>query len=189
MILEFELGAKLPEIKFGPRAIRLLNAFDKPPTNLLIGPKEYLFTWDDGQECYPTGDYFGPISFNYHRAQTAPQIENLERYWDFKSGVGLEDDVRKRIRSMHDARHMHNDLLVNPSTTISRYKEDNGENYVDFENNATRPMRFERRAFLDMIKIATEIDFTCSPVCFLHEHGRGMIVERTLGTNFEAADV
>lgn len=60
-----------------------------------------------------------------------------------------------------------------------------------FPNNATRIMRFDRQAFLNTIRVADGIDFTVSPVCFRHAHGRGLLIERTStldNPNFDLSD-
>ena len=47
----------------------------------------------------------------------------------------------------------------------------------------SRLMRFDREAFLKMIRVADEIDFAVLPVCFRHAHGRGLLIERTATTD------
>lgn len=52
---------------------------------------------------------------------------------------------------------------------------------MTFAANTEGLIRFDRKAFLAMLKVATEIDFAASPLCFRHAHGRGMLVRRTVG--------
>ena len=60
--------------------------------------------------------------------------------------------------------------------------------HFQFASEAARPMRVDRKAFAAMVKIATEFSFESSPICFRHDYGRGMLVERTLGSDVPEFD-
>lgn len=200
MILDYNIGKnELPNLAFRqPATIRILNAFDTPPKQLIIDGETFLFSWDDGQECYIASLRLDPI-FTHSFPRIIAHTTILDQHWNFQTGVSLDEESRKTLRRMHGGSKLLSDLFLNPTATVSRGDGINRkrhdvadvENLSPFPNNASRPMRFDRRAFLDMIKIATEIDFKSSPVCFRHEHGRGMLIERTLGLDvpdFEIAD-
>lgn len=95
--------------------------------------------------------------------------------------------TRRGIRRMHGGAKLAKDIYLNEQEIVSRMSSDGetwtSETSTPFLNNADRVMRFDRKAFLGMIKIAEEINFATSPVCFRHEHRRGMLIEQTLGTD------
>ncbi|MBV1897707.1 MAG: hypothetical protein KUG70_14695 [Rhodobacteraceae bacterium] len=199
MILDYSIGQnELPNLAFkAPAIIRILNSFDTPPTQLMIDDDTFLFSWDDGQVCCIVSFQPHPISIGGKNAPA--HASTLDRHWNFQAGIALDEESRKTLRRMHGGSKLLSDLFLNPTATVSRGDGINRkrhdvaevENLSPFPNNASRPMRFDRRAFLDMIKIATEIDFKSSPVCFRHEQGRGMLIERTLGLDvpdFDLAD-
>lgn len=118
----------------------------------------------------------------------------LDKHWQFQSGNPIDDEAREEFRRTFRTTKLHKDVYVFPRGMIARIYSDkaksfSSEHLVDFETNATRLMRFERRAFAQMMKIASQIDFQCSPVCFRHAGGRGLLVERTLGSDVPDLEV
>ena len=118
----------------------------------------------------------------------------FERFMQFNDRITLTGDTRKELRRMHNGGKLNNDICMDGRFAISRMSGDGrtwtSEKVTPFECNADRVMRFDdrvmrfdRKAFIGMIKVAQEINFATNPVCFRHEHGRGMLIERTLGTD------
>ena len=106
--------------------------------------------------------------------------------WNFEHGIKIGDETRKILRGNHGGAKPVDDAFVNGEFFHTHLQDKEGklssERVTLFECNAGRLMRFDRTAFLDMMKVANEIDFSTSPVCFKHPNGRGLLVERTLGS-------
>ena len=130
----------------------------------------------------------GPIHYNMYLGKVTEHTLAIDHYWNFKSGVKLTAKTRRDIRQVHGHRESRDDIFVTPEGIGSYGKNRSSERTSPFESNVTRPMRFQRDAFLKMIKFADEIDFGTSPVCFRNEHVRGMLVEHTLGNSVPEFD-
>lgn len=190
LILDFEIAATaLPDLKFSAHAIRVLAAFGTGPTHLAMDDDTFLWEWQNGQQLQMSCTYGGPIWFGDHKPTNNARASAIDTYWRSNDGLVVHEKTRKTLRRSLSASKLHRDVYVSSGCVVSRMKNLKGSNddtYVhidDFENNAFRTMRFDRQAFLSMIKVASEIDFTCSPVCFRHENGRGLLVEKTLGSD------
>lgn len=193
LILEFEIGENdLPDLKFSPAAIRTLEAFGEPPDALLLAGEAQLFMWSNGQELL--------VDWRQHvRYGDAPKISEaraatLDNYWNFHSGKAVSAQKREDFRRTLSTNKLHKDVYISPRGVIARIfdrktKRFTSDYLVDFDTNATRAMRFDRRAFAQMVKVATQIDFQCSPVCFHHAGGRGLLIERTLGSDVPDLEV
>ncbi|MEP1768208.1 MAG: hypothetical protein ABJJ53_16400 [Sulfitobacter sp.] len=197
LILEFAFGDNaLPNLMFDPDIIRTLAAFDTAPQELVIGDNTFLFEWADGQELFMQGDAIsGPVWFGGSKPMSDARAETVDKYWSFDDGKPVDDTARKTLRRALSAPKLHKDVYLTRKGLISRMralKDVDGytsEHLEPFETNATRMMRFELQAFARMIKVATQIDFQSSPVCFLHEGGRGLLVERSLGSDTPDVEV
>lgn len=136
-----------------------------------------------------------PIWFGDYKPTNHARASSINTYWDFNNGKVVGEETRKRLRRWLSASKLHRDIYVASGCVVSRMKNLKGSNedtlvdINDFENNATRTMCFDRHAFVSMIKVATEIDFNSSPICFLHDNGRGLLVEKTLGTDIPDYEV
>ena len=189
LVIDYEIGSPdLPHVSFSPHAIRVLEAFAAEPSGVVYEFERLLFRWSDGQEFYINGSggflNHRPI---YPSSQIHEQLANdaFERFLQFNDCVVLTDDARKNLRRMHSGSKADKDIYLNDQSVLSRMNSDGtswtSETVTPFESGAERMMRFDRKAFLAMIKVAHEVSFSSSPVCFRHEHGRGMLIERTLG--------
>ena len=191
LILECNVApTTLPNLKFKPKAIRTLEAFGSAPTMLTINLDSYLFEWADGQQFFVSAESStGPIWMGDRDAEDNPRANVVANNWRFGDGGKLNDDTRSNIKKTLRSTKVHNDVYLSPLGLISRMKshknsdEFTSESLTDFTSNATRLMRFDRASFLKMCNVATEIDFSCSPVCFHHPHGRGLLIERSPSPN------
>ena len=199
LILDYEIAnSSLPDLKFNANAIRTLGAFDTAPSNLMIQDDAFLWEWPNGEQLFVSSSgMMKPICFGDHKPTSDARASSINAYWGFNNGEAVSEETRKRLRRWLSASKLHRDVYVASGCVISRMKNLKGSNedtlvgIDDFENNATRTMRFDRHAFVSMIKVATEIDFDSSPICFLHDNGRGLLVEKTLGSDvpdYEVSD-
>ncbi len=191
LIVDYEISAEaLPDLKFDAKVIRALSAFGSAPSYLINDQEDFCLEWDDGQRFFISSKGFlKPIWFGNYKPTNNDRSAAIDTYWGFDTGVALDDQTRSKLcRSLSPAK-LHQDVFVSPRYVVSRMKSLphvdgwTSEHVDDFENNSVRPMRFDRKAFVQMIKVAKEIDFTCSPVCFRHGNGRGLLIERTLGSD------
>lgn len=197
LVIDYEIGkTDLSHVGFGIHAIRVLEAFETPPSEVVYEFEKLHFRWSDGQEFYINGSggfmNHRPI---YPSSEAHEQAVNdvFERFLRFNDRYELTDEMRKDILRMHRGGAAKKnfwpdkDIFVNGEAMASRASSAKNtwtsQTTTSFENNAQRIMRFDRHAFLAMIRVAREINFATSPVCFLHEHGRGMLIERTLGSD------
>lgn len=190
LIQTFKINANsLPDLKFSAKAIGVLSAFEEAPTHMLIDDDVFYWEWQNSQQLQLSCSHAGPVSFGDQKPINDARASAIEKYWGFTDGIVVQDETRKTLRRSLSASKLHRDVYVTSGCVASRMKNLKGSNddtYVhidDFENNAFRTMRFDRQAFLGMIRVASEIDFTCSPVCFRHQNGRGLLVEKTLGSD------
>lgn len=187
LVLECDVAPNtLPNLKFKPKVIRTLEAFGSAPTSLTINLDSYLFEWDDGQQFFvSTKNSTGPIWRGDRDAEENPRANVIANNWCFDDGGKLDDETRLNIKRTLSQAKVHNDVYLSPLGLISRIKshkssgEFTSESLTDFESNVLQLMRFDRKPFLMMCNVATEIDFSCSPVCFRHPHGRGLLIERS----------
>ena len=191
LIVEYEVGKnELPDLSFNPRGIQTLAAFDVSPAYLRHDGDEFCFHWDDGQELYvdASGAFIESKEVfrgNSHYSEYAHDA--IDRFWRFRAGVTIDEETQKNFHRTHGGSQLANDVFLNGEEVASRMSSDRKtwtmQQNTPFLANADRPMRFERKAFIHMLRVADEIDFSTSPVCFRHAHGRGMLVERTLGSD------
>jgi len=187
LVIDYEIGSTdLPNACLGPNEIRILEAFGTPPVEVSFDSKMFHFQWEDGQQFFFGGSGTSGV---YLSSETHERAANdaFDRFLRFNDSVAITDAVKREIRRVHGGSKLAKDIFLNEQAILSRMSSD-GETWTSdsttpFENNAHRVMRFDRGAFLGMIKIATEINFATSPVCFRHEHGRGMLVELTTGSH------
>ncbi|SLN66771.1 hypothetical protein PEL8287_03706 [Roseovarius litorisediminis] len=179
LVIEYDAGSlELPDFWFSPDVIRTLEAFGAPPTEVFVHRTDLCFRWQDEQEFFVRLHNLIPGST--HRQMVD---EAFTHYQPFTQGVEVTNTTRRDLRRMHGDKKLAADLFINGQSAVSRMSS-NGktwthESTAPFLNNATRIMRFDRHAFLGMIRIADEIDFSISPVCFRHAHGKGLLIERT----------
>lgn len=109
--------------------------------------------------------------------------ESFDRFWCFNKGTEITEETRRYVRKLITHKKLAADIFIDGQEVASRMSSDGSswtfESTDPFPTNATRIMRFDRVAFLNMIRVADEIDFTASPVCFRHAHGRGLLIERS----------
>lgn len=180
LIVEYDAGpVSLRNWGFASDAISILAAFEERPTEVCDDGRDLCFRWADGQECLLHK------VFLMEPSQTHEQMahEAFARFWQFDQGTEITDETRRKLRKKIGATRLAPDIFINGESLASRMSSDKGKSWTfessdDFPSNAGRTMRFDRRAFLNMIRVADEIDFSASPVCFRHAHGRGMLVER-----------
>lgn len=197
LLLEFIVGENtLPDLKFAPGAIRLLDAFGRAPKALHIDRHAFVFEWSDGQQLsFTANPALHTVWFGDHKPTSDARAATLGNYWQFGSGKPVSEANRKALRRSLSTSKIHKDVYLTPRGLISRmrsHKDADGytsEHLNDSVANAARMMRFDRQAFLNMILVATEIDFNSSPVCFRHENGRGLLIERTLGSDTPDVEV
>lgn len=108
----------------------------------------------------------------------------MDRY-STKDGVTLNDETRSQLLQMHSGPAKK--FYINGDAAISR-KAFRGrpwstEPITKSPVEVDRPMRFDPDAVLRVIRVAVEIDFATSPISFRHAHGRGLLIERTLGSD------
>lgn len=182
LIVEYDAGRiDLPPWCFNPREIAILEAFGAPPAEVSIAKSDLCFRWADGQEL---------LVHNTRRGRLEPRDRHLRltedlfrRFWRFTDGTLITDDTRRTLRKRFGGKEMAPDIFIDGQQIAGRYGENGAEDLYPFPTNAPRLMRFDREAFLNMIRLADEIDFSMSPVCFCHAHGRGLLIERTATTD------
>lgn len=186
LIVDYEIGqSDLSYMSFYPEIVQPLEAFETPPDFVTNDGNKLNFQWSDGQELY--------FKKAVQRRDIRDQARNaFDRFWSFNTGVRIEDETRKTVLKRHAGPLPSHDVFIDGSEIASRVSSDRktwtSQEFTPFDSNTDRLMRFERKAFLDMLRVADEIDFSCSPVCFLHAHGRGMLVERTIGSDIPEFD-
>jgi len=189
LVIEYDPGSLvLPDRWFSSETIRMLEAFKASPTEVYIDRDDLCFQWHDGQEFFVSLPNLLPG--NTHRQMVDEAFTHCQ---PFIQGVEIADERRKGLLRMHRGGAAKKnfwpdkDIFINGQAIVSRASSVETtwtlENTDPFPTNATRIVRFDRKAFLDMIRVADEIDFSTSPVCFRHAHGRGVLVERTLGSD------
>ncbi|MGX9350705.1 hypothetical protein ACS3QZ_05855 [Shimia sp. W99] len=183
LVIEYDPGSlELPDRWFSSETIRMLEAFKASPTEVYVDRDDLCFQWRDGQKLFVRLPNLLPG--NTHRQMA---VDALGHYRHFNQGVEITNAARREIRRRHGGAKLAEDTYLNEQEIVSRMSRDGKtwtlETSPPFLSNADRVMRFDRKAFLDMIRVADEIDFSTSPVCFRHAHGRGVLVERTLGSD------
>lgn len=179
LIVEYEPGESvLPNRWFDAKMIRTLEAFHTPPTELFSDGSEHHFRWDDGQELYMR-QLHSLLPSDVHQRLVE---ESFSRFWRFNKGTKITEETRRYVKKLITYKKLAADIFIDGRVVASRMSSDGDswtfESTDPFPTNATRIMRFDRIAFLNMIRVADEIDFTASPVCFRHAHGRGLLIER-----------
>ncbi|MEZ5912953.1 MAG: hypothetical protein R3D84_12660 [Paracoccaceae bacterium] len=102
-------------------------------------------------------------------------LESFGRYWrDFDKGVKPAPHLRKLpLKLSHGV--IADDIYMNADTVVERSGRDGKEwpfeTRYEFASGAPRTMRFDRKAFVQVMKVATEINFQSDPVCFHYKHG------------------
>lgn len=180
LIVEYDLGKlNFPNWWLSTKTILILGAFETSPTEVFVDGGDLCFRWPDGQEClFHQRQHMRPSDTHERMAEDA-----FACFWRFDRGTEVTDEMRSSLYTKIGERKLAPDIFINGDSLASRMSS-NGKNWTfessdPFPNNATRTMRFDRQAFLNMIQVADEIDFSTSPVCFRHKCGRGMLVERT----------
>lgn len=189
-VVEYDVGSlNLPDRWFSPEVIQTLEAFGAPPTEVFIKGHHLHFRWHDGQE-FVTRPFQHLMPGTTHRRMAEQAFSHFR---NFDQGVAVTDDMRRNLRKLIDHKKLATDIFINGQSVASRMSSDGKnwtlENSDPFPTNATRVMRFERKAFLNMIRVADVIDFSVSPVCFRHAHGRGLLIERTATSDTPAFEV
>ena len=183
--IDFEIGSNsLPDIKLQPRAIRILAAFEQPPSHLVVGGSEFLFLWQDGQQCLFAGQKpFSEVWWGDHGP--VQKLALIDRFWAFDNASAVDDETRSQLLKSHTGPAK--DIYINGDAAISRISSDGkswtSETLSKLPMDVQRPMRFDITAFRSVIRVADEIDFSTSPVSFRHANGRGLLIERTLGSD------
>jgi hypothetical protein len=179
LIVEYEIGTcDIEDTSFQPKMCRILAGFATPPEGVVIGIGALLFKWADGQELFV--DRSGRI-FTFNEQVKNMFVGAFKLHWTFGEGTVIDDCARKGLKRCLDGGGEGRDLYLDGHAVLTRNATRRAETEVGFSSNAKGLLRLDRKAFLAMIKVATEIDFTTSPVCFRHAHGRGMLVRRTIG--------
>jgi len=192
LIVEYDTGSlDLPDWWFSPDVIRTLEAFGAPPTEVFVQGNDFHFRWHDGQE-FVARPFQHLMPGSTHRRMADQAFSHFQHS---DQGVAVTDDMRRHLRKLIDHKKLARDIFINGQSVASRMSTDGKswtlENSDPLPTNATRVMRFDRKAFLNMIRVADEIDFSVSPVCFRHAHGRGLLIERTATSDtpdFEVSD-
>ena len=176
LIVEYDAGGiGFRDWWFTPDVIRILEGFDEPPTEVFHDCDNLCFRWSDGQELLVIGrNVFTPG----HQQQRMVD-EAFSRFWRFDQGTVITDGARRELRKDFNEKLYLADIFIDGQTVAGWFGAYRGQRCIPFATNTSRVMRFDRKAFLDMIRVADEIDFSVSPVCFRHAHGRGLLVERT----------
>lgn len=180
LVIEYDAGSlDIPDWWFSPETIRMLEAFKAPPTEVVVHHSGLYFRWHDGQEFFAYDPHL-TLPGSTHRRMAD---EAFNHFQPFDQGTEITDESRSHLRKLIDHKKLATDIFIDGQWVVSRMSSD-GRNWTlessdPFPTNATRIMRFDRQAFLNMIRVADEIDFSISPVCFRHAHGRGLLIERT----------
>lgn len=180
LIVEYEIGpCELKGVMFLPKVCRILAGFATAPEGVVIRGAKILFTWTDGQELLvdTSNLWWSPIIFGGSRIIA----DTFNQHWTFGVGTAIDDETRTSLRRMFHGAGNGRDVFLDGQAVLSRNPSRTIETEATFTANTERLIRFDRKPFLAMLKVATEIDFAASPLCFRHAHGRGMLVRRTLG--------
>lgn len=187
LIVEYDAGQiDVPPWCFNPHEIAILEAFEAPPAEVSIAEPNLYFRWADGQELLVHNKSWLNVSGwrlvprDHHLTLTA---DLFRHFWRFTEGTPITDDARRALRKRFGGKEMAPDIFIDGQQIAGRFGENGAEDLFPFPANAARLMRFDREAFLKMIRVADEIDFSVSPVCFRHAHGRGLLIERTATTD------
>lgn len=179
LIVEYDAGTiHLRNWWFRPDAIRILESFDEPPAEVFQDEHNLCFRWSDGQELVVV-DRHPMWPSSTHRRWVD---EAFSRFWRFDQGTVITDVTRRELRNHFGEKLNLPDIFIDGQTVAGWLGAYRAQHCIPLPTNATRVMRFDRKAFLDMIRVADEIDFSVSPVCFRHARGRGLLVERTATT-------
>lgn len=202
LIVECDAGGiDLPPWCFGPREIAILEAFKAPPAEVSIAEPDLCFRWADGQELLVHNKSGWRLVPQDHHIRLTEDL--FRRFWRFTEGTPIAADARRALRKRFGGKEMapdifidgqqiagrfggkprHPDIIIDKTQVAGRPPIKGSEDLYPFPTNAHRLMRFDREAFLNMIRVADEIDFSVSPVCFRHAHGRGLLIERTVTTD------
>ncbi len=179
LIVEYEIGAcDLENMSFSGKICRILAGFATAPEGIVIRRAKILFTWADGQELFvdTSNQFWTPISWGTDQIIA----DTFNQHWTFGVGTAIDDETRKSLRRMFHGGNGR-DVFLDGQAVLSRNTSRTVESAVNFPANTEGLVRFDRKPFLAMLKVATEIDFAVSPLCFRHAHGRGMLVRRTVG--------
>lgn len=183
LIVSYEIGAcDMPNFSFDVRAIRTIEAFGTPPSSVVID-RFAIFQWDDGQ------DVRMEASHDYHSLAWSGLndvvVNALDKYWrEFSNGLKPTDDERTDIRSrVHGSQavFLQSEGMLACSSRDGRDWTSIAEK--EFATGLKGTKRVDPKAFSAMMQIADEIKFDNSPICFRHANGRGILVEKTLGSN------
>ena len=176
LIVEYDAGSLgLPDWWFSPDAISILRAFGTAPSEAHVDVHKLYFRWQDGKEfLLQLRNLMWPSST--HRRMVD---EAFRRFWRFDQGTVITDGTRRELRKHFGEKLNLPDIFIDGQTVAGWFGAYRGQHCIPLPTNASRVMRFNRKAFLDMIRVADEIDFSVSPVCFRHARGRGLLVERT----------
>ena len=101
--------------------------------------------------------------------------EAFSRFWRFDQGTVITDGTRRELRKHFGEKLNLPDIFIDGQTVAGWFGAYLGQHCIPLPTNASRVMRFDRKAFLDMIRVADEIDFSVSPVCFRHARGRASL--------------
>lgn len=181
LIVEYDAGGiDLPPWCFNPSEIAILEAFGTSPSEVHNIGLDLYFRWADGQELlvHAIGGRIVPRDLHLRLTE-----ELIRRFWRFTEGTPITDDARRALRKRFGGKEMAPDIFIDGQQIAGRFGENGAEDLFPFPANVARLMRFDREAFLKMIRVADEIDFSVSPVCFRHAHGRGLLIERTATTD------
>lgn len=189
LIVSYEIGeCDMPNFSFDVRAIRTIEAFGAPPSNVVID-RCAVFQWENGQEVRMEAsrayDSLGGSGL------TDRVVGALDKYWrNFSNGVTLTDEERTDIRKRA---HGTQAVFLRPEGMLACSSRD-GEDWTyiagrKFATGLKGSKRVHSKAFSAMMQIADEIAFDTNPICFRHAHGRGILVENTLGSNVPNFDV
>ena len=196
IIIEFKLlPGTLPDLKFSSGLVRLLEAFESLPTSLILDGKKFGFEWSDGQQLTSVFTVNqGPIWFADSGPIGSARGTAVDNYWQFDKSKPICANQRKDVlhslsvlKTSEDV-FLLDDWLVTRGSSKANSASHSFEHVDQFSTNSERPMRFDRTAFRLMMKVAECVDFSVSPVCFRHANGRGLIVERTLGSDVPELD-
>lgn len=180
LIVEYEIGAcDFGNMSFSGKICRILAGFATAPEGIVIRRAKTLFTWTDGQDLFvdTSNQFWTPISWGSDRIIA----DTFKQHWTFGVGTAIDDETRKSLRRMFHGGGTGRDVFLDGQAVLSRNPTRTVETEATFPANTEGLIRFDRKPFLAMLKVATEIDFAASPLCFRHAHGRGMVVRRTIG--------
>lgn len=192
LVVEFDAGSLgLRDWWFAPELIQIMEAFKASPVEVFDHDGNLCFRWEDGQEF--VAHLLHPLRPGSTYQRMADQAFGYFRPFDH--GIAITDETRRYLRKHVGDKKLASDVFIDGQSVASWMSSDGksktSECLDPFPVNSTRVMRFDRQAFLNMIRVADEIDFSVSPVCFRHGHGRGLLIERTATSdtpNFGVSD-